>query len=287
MSFSDGTSAVVPNVSGNSNSLLHPQSWHRAKHSLSGTQGTSVSMSSHGIQRPDQVPSSGASWPSSSASWTGPSTIAAMSSAAQFPGETSRPQIDSNSMLPLQGSQLTQSAGDPSRPQVSSFSGLHIQGGQWAQTSGNIINSQTGQIGTSSQFAQIGQITQNTPTLRSSDIMGQGGQMPNMVGEAPKSRSGSTTETMQNTLSSAHGGQPMLPPVTSLHSSSMRTQDGGVSVPPPTVGPQGGGFGVLPSLSAVVPVSSQEHLNIQQGPGAIAPLEPIQEPGRNNRELKM
>ncbi|XP_074629509.1 synergin gamma-like isoform X2 [Acropora palmata] len=281
--FGDGTSAVLPNVSGNSNTLLQPQSWHGAKHSLSGTQGTSVSMSSHGIQRPDQVPSSGASWPSS-ASWTGPSTIAAMSSAAQFPGETSRPQIDSSSMLPLQGSQLTPSAGDPSRPQVGSFSGLHFQGGQLAQTSGNIINLQTGQIGTSSQFAQIGQITRNTTTPRSSDIMGQGGQMPNMVGEAPKSRSGSTTDTMQNALSSAHGGQAMLPPVTSLHSSSMRTQDGGVSVPPPTVGPQGGGFGVLPSLSAVVPVSSQEHLNLQQGPETIAPLEPIQDPGAESND---
>ncbi|XP_015765092.1 PREDICTED: uncharacterized protein LOC107344005 isoform X2 [Acropora digitifera] len=176
--FGDGTSAVLPNVSGNSNSLLQPQSWHGAKHSLSGTQGTSVLMSSHGIQRPDQVPSSGVSWPSSSASWTGPSTIAAMSSAAHFPGETSRPQIDSSSMLPLQGSQLTPSAGDPSRPQVGSFSGLHFQGGQLAQTSGNVISSQTGQIGTSSQFAQIGQITQNTPTPRSSDIMGKVDKCP-------------------------------------------------------------------------------------------------------------
>lgn len=285
MSFTDGTSAVLPNVSGNSNRLLQPQLWHGAKHSLSGTQGASVLMSSHGIQRPDQVPSSGASWQSSSASWTGPPTIAAMSSAPQFPGETSRPQIDSSSMLPLQGSQLTQSVGDPSRPQIGSVSGLHIQGGQWAQTSGNIINSQTGQIGTSSQFGQIGQFAQNAPTPRSTDIMGQGGQMPNMVGEASKSRSGSTTETMQNALSSSRSGQAMLQPVTSLHSSSMRAQDGGVSVHPPTVGPQGGGFAVLPSLSAVVPVSSQEHLNLQQGPGTIAPLEPIQEPGRNNREL--
>lgn len=281
MSFTDGASTVLPDVSGNSNSLLQPQSWRGAKHSLSGTQGTSVLMSGHGIQRPDQVPSSGAPWPSSSTSWTGQSTITAVGPAAQFPGETSRPQIDSSSMLPLQGSLPTQSAGDPSRPQTGSFSGLHIQGSQLAQTSGNIVNSQTGQIGTSSQFGQMGQSTQNAPTPRFSDVMGQGGQMPNMAGEASKSRSGSTTEMMQN----AHGGQAMLPPVTSLHISSMRTQDGSVSVLPPTMGPQGGGFGVLPSLSAVVPVSSQEHLNLQQGPGTVAPLEPIQDSGRSSREL--
>lgn len=231
------------------------------------------------------MPSSGASWSSSSASWTGQSTITAVGPAAQFPGETFRPQIDSSSMLPLQGSLPTQSAGDPSRPQTGSFSGLHIQGTQLAQTSGNIVNSQTGQIGTSSQFGQMGQSTQNAPTPRFSDVMGQGGQMPNMAGEASKSRSGSTTEMMQNALSSAYGGQAMLPPVTSLHSSSMRIQDGSVSVLPPTMGPQGGGFGVLPSLSAVVPVSSQEHLNLQQGPGTVAPLEPIQDSGRSSREL--
>lgn len=158
---------------------------------------------------------------------------------------------------------MTHFTGDPSRPQAGSIPAMSMQGGQMAHFMGEPSRAQTDSM-----------LVMTT----------QGGQMTHFMDETSKNRAGSISEMMSsaggNVPSAGVMSQPGAP-----HLQQMGNQ--GVSnfpmgVPPPTMGPQGGGFGLGPSHPGTVPVPSQD-----QPSRPAAPTEPLQEPGEGVPNISM
>ena len=241
MSFSGGPypamgsspAAVPSNISGSPSVFSQSQSWH-------GTPSTTTPTSSVGVQHSfpatpsqDHVTSYGTS---SAASWMPPSNALQGGQLTHLSGEAYMPQTSSISSM--RGEQMTFPAGS-TRPQLGGKSTITpTQLGQTVQFAGDFSTPQTGSM-------------TGAPM--------HGGQMPFFMGETSKNRAGSTSEMISSVVENVPSRGMMSQPGP-LHSQSLRNQDGGnppLGVPPPILGHQGGGFGLGPSHSGAVSVTSQ------------------------------
>lgn len=257
MSFSGGpfpavglSPAAVPcNISQSPSVFSQSQPWHDMP---------SASTPSLAIGMQDHVTSSGSS---SAASWIPPSNALQGGQLTQLSGEGGT--LQTNSISSMRGDQMTIPPGDSTRPQLGNKSTItRTELGQTMQFAGDFSTPQTGSM-------------TGAPM--------QGGQMPLIMSETSKNRAGSTSEMMPSENAPSRGMMPQPGPP---HGHSLRNQDGGnlpLGVPPPILGPQGGGFGLGPSHPGTVSVTSQHQPGTRQGfdmsSSLPAPTEPSQEQG--------